>query len=90
MARLLAPFEPYPGGGGVLTFVGTAPGQAVYWDLVSYDPDTGLEDSPLGSLMYGVTITDMSSRATNAYFAPAVDPGDGRYDRVRVTCNGIV
>lgn len=85
--RLLAPFRAYVGGGGVLTFIADAPGQAVHWELVSYDPATETEGAALGRLMFEWTTADKSSRATNGYFAPAVDPGDGRYDRVKVTCN---
>ena len=39
--RLKAPFFSHVGGGGVLTFVGTADDQAVYWSLEAIDPRPG-------------------------------------------------
>ena len=39
--RLKAPFFACVGGGGVLTFVGTADDQAVYWFLEAIDPRPG-------------------------------------------------
>ena len=39
--RLKAPFFAHVGGGGVLTFVGTAEHQAVYWSLEAIDPRPG-------------------------------------------------
>jgi hypothetical protein len=39
--RLKAPFFSHVGGGGVLTFVGTAEHQAVYWSLEAIDPRPG-------------------------------------------------
>jgi len=81
--RLKVPFLSYIGGGGVLTFVGTAEDQAVYWSLEGFDPDTGLSCAPVGTLRKIVTFTDKTSRATNIYMAPTSDPG-GIYDRVTV------
>ncbi len=82
--KVLVPFKPRIGGGGVVTAVGGAPGLAVYWELVSYDPETGLEGPPLGSLKWDRSKTDKSGLAVNVYTAPT-DPGlAGRTDRVRV------
>jgi hypothetical protein len=39
--RLKVPFISRIKGGGVLTFVGTAPGQTVYWFLEAIDPRPG-------------------------------------------------
>ena len=89
MARLFAPFRNHPGTGGIITYEGTAPGQLVIWELVSYDPATELEGVALGSLLFTTTVTDKASRATNAYFSPAADPGDGTYDRVKVTATDV-
>ena len=81
--RLKVPFRPYIGGGGVLTFVGTAEDQAVYWSLEGFDPATGLPCAPVGELRKVITFTDKTHRATNVYMAPTTDPG-GIYDRVTV------
>jgi hypothetical protein len=72
--RLKVPFRAYVKGGGVLTFVGTAENQAVYWSLLALDPNTGLYWGPMGELAKVVTLTDKSRCATNAYLAPDHDP----------------
>lgn len=65
----------------MLTFVGTAEGQAVYWSLEGFDPATGNPCGPVGALRKSVTLTDKSYRATNIYMSPITDP-TGVYDRV--------
>jgi len=72
--RLKAPFRAYISGGGVLTFIGTAEDQAVYWSLQGFNTDTGLPWPPVGTLRKIVTFTDKSNRATNVYMAPAHQP----------------
>jgi len=44
--RLKVPFRARIKGGGVLTFVGTAPGQTVYWFLQAMDPRPGMGPWP--------------------------------------------
>lgn len=68
--RLKVPFRAHVKGGGVLTFIGTAEDQAVYWSLLAFDPATGLSWGPVGELRKAVTFTDKSNRATNIYMAP--------------------
>jgi hypothetical protein len=76
--------QPRIGGGGVITAKGDAVDQALYWELVSYDPVTQSEGVPLGSLKYQRTRTDAAKLSANIYFAPA-DPGlAGKIDRVKV------
>lgn len=49
--RLKAPFTARPGGGGVLTFIGTKIRQAVYWFLEAIDPRPGMGPwAPVGRL----------------------------------------
>lgn len=72
--RLKVPFRAHVKGGGVLTFVGTAENQAVYWSLLALDPATGLYWGPVGSLAKMVTLTDKSRCATNAYLGPDHQP----------------
>jgi len=68
--RLKAPFRTRVRGGGVLTFIGTAVGQAVYWFLEAIDPRPGLGPwPPVGSLRWQRRKTDKSYRATNIYLA---------------------
>jgi hypothetical protein len=81
--RLKVPFLSYLGGGGVLTFIGTAEGQAVYWSLDGFNPNTGLSCPAVGTLWQDVTLTGKSRLATNVYVAPTSDPG-GIYDQVTV------
>jgi hypothetical protein len=82
--KISMPTQPCIGGGGVVTAIGEAVDQALYWELVSYDPDTGLEGLPRGSLKYQRTRTDAAKLSTNIYYAPA-DPGlAGKIDRVKV------
>jgi len=108
--RLKVPFMTTVKGGGVLTFIGTAAKQAVYWFLEALDPRPGMGPWPavgrlqrprfrISRIRYGIrfryrtgipygaavrwksndvddhiTMTDKSTRATNAYFAPERPP----------------
>ncbi len=76
--------QPRVGGGTALTAIGDAVNQAVYWELVSYDPDTEEEGVALGSLMFARTITDAAKRSKNYYFAPSDPAQAGRLDRVKI------
>jgi len=80
---LIARFTPRPGGGGAVTFFGSAPHQAVYWALVSVNEMTGIEGPALGSLKWSKTHTDASRCCLNFYFAPQT-PTPGVHDRVNV------
>ena len=83
MSRLIIGFKPQIGGGGVITFAGDRPNQAVYWFLTGYDPSTQQEVPPVGYLKWDKTYTDNSCCSTNLYFAPLTDTG-GVYDIVWV------
>jgi hypothetical protein len=61
--------------GGVITFQGTAAGQAVYWSLVGHDAGHG-EVAALGSLSKAISQTDASGCAVNLYMAPETVPPD--------------
>jgi len=83
MMQILAPFSPHIKGGGVITVIADTPEQALFWELVSYDPGTG-EGPPLGSLRWPVTRADKAGLSVNIYLAP-IDPGlAGKIDRVKV------
>jgi serine/threonine protein kinase HipA of HipAB toxin-antitoxin module len=79
--RLLAPFRACVAGGGVLTFIGDEPNQVIYWSIEGFDPETEDSCPPVGSLRWQYNRTDKSSRATNIYLAPKINPG-AVYDRV--------
>ncbi len=81
--KLLAPFQPRIKGGGVLTAVADYPGQAVFWELVSFDPATGQEGPPLGSLKWDHTRADRAGLSINVYLAPADPAQAGKTDRVK-------
>lgn len=83
MSRLILPTRVYAGCGGVLTFMGTAKDQAVYWSLVGHDADH-YEIGALGSLNYEVTLTDSSFCATNVYNGPETAPSEGEHDHIKV------
>jgi hypothetical protein len=70
--------------GIVITAVGSAVDQALYWELVSFDPATGLEGPPLGSLKYQRTRTEAAQLSTNIYYAPKDPTLAGKIDRVKV------
>lgn len=73
--RLKAPFIARVKGGGVLTFIGTAVGQAVYWFLAAIDPRPGMGPwPPVGTLRWQRKKTDASKRATNIYLGPEHTP----------------
>jgi hypothetical protein len=73
--RLKAPFRTRVRGGGVLTFIGTVVGQAVYWFLQAIDPRPGMGPwPPVGSLRWQRRKTDKSHRTTNIYLAPGHPP----------------
>ncbi|MDD5640148.1 MAG: hypothetical protein PHX53_00760 [Syntrophales bacterium] len=81
--KILAPFSPHIKGGGVITVIADSPEQALFWELVSYDPVTG-EGPPLGSLRWPVTRADKAGLSVNIYLAP-LEPGlAGKIDRVKV------
>jgi len=82
--KLLAPFSPRIKGGGVITAVADYPDQALYWELVSYDPDTGQEGPPLGSLKWDHTRADKAALSINIYLAPTDPAQAGKTDRIRV------
>jgi hypothetical protein len=82
--KLLAPFQPRVKGGGVITVVGDCPDQALYWELVSFDRETGLEGPPLGSLRWDHTRTDQAGLSVNVYLAPTDPALAGKMDRVKV------
>ena len=80
---LLAPTSPCIKGGAVLTAVGDIPDQALYWEVVGLDPETGEEGPGLGSLQWTVTRTDTSFRSVNLYRAPSDPAYAGWVERVK-------
>jgi len=87
MSRIIVPFPPRVGCSGVVTFQGDRPDQAIFWELVSYDPaDPDVEHPPQGSLKFPVTKTDKSSLTVNVYRAPGSN-WNGFNDRLRVRCD---
>jgi hypothetical protein len=76
--------QPRIGAGGVVTAIGDAVDQALYWELVSYDPATGLEGVAMGSLKYQRTRTDAAKLSANIYYAPTDNSLAGKTDRVKV------
>jgi hypothetical protein len=82
--KLLAPFSPQIGGGGGVTAVADYPDQALFWELVSFDPATGREGPPLGSLKWDHTRADKAGLSANIYLAPTAPALAGRVDRVKV------
>jgi hypothetical protein len=73
--RLKAPFIARIKGGGVLTYIGAAVGQAVYWFLEAIDPRPGMGPWPAcGTLRWQRKKTDKSKRAVNIYLAPDHPP----------------
>jgi hypothetical protein len=81
---LLVPRRPHIGSGAVITAVGEGAGQALYWELVSYDPETETEGPAYGSLKWDHTRTDASQRSANIYSAPTDPALAGKIDRVKV------
>ena len=72
---LKIPFRLQYGGGGVITFIGTAPDQVVYFEMVAIDPVEGHGPwAPCGSLRWQYRKTDKTHRATNIYIAPTHRP----------------
>lgn len=76
---LIVPFMAFVKGGGVLTFVGTAPGQCVYWSMEGIDPRTTPEQTfgpwaPVGTLLWQRSVTDKTNCTTNGYIAPKHPP----------------
>jgi hypothetical protein len=63
--------------------MGDAVDQAVYWELVSYDPETESEGVAMGSLLYEKTVTDGAKLCKNFYFAPTDPAMAGKTDRVK-------
>jgi len=73
--RLKAPFIARVKGGGVLTYIGTAVGQAVYWFLAAIDPRPGMGPwPPVGTLRWQRRKTDASRCSTNIYLGPEHTP----------------
>jgi hypothetical protein len=81
--KLLASNQPAIGSSAALTVMGDQVDQAVYWELVSHDPETGLEGPPMGSLLYEYTKTDGAMSGKNYYFAPSNPAFAGKIDRVK-------
>lgn len=82
--KILAPFSPGIGGGGVITVVADYPDQALFWELVSFDPATGREGPPLGSLKWDHSRADKAGLSVNIYLAPTEPAPAGMVDRVKV------
>jgi hypothetical protein len=82
--ELFVQTRPRIGGGGVITAKGDAIDQALYWELVSYDPVTQSEEVPLGSLKFQRTRTDAARLSANIYYAPSDNNLAGKIDRVKV------
>jgi hypothetical protein len=82
--KILVPFSPRIGGGGVITVMADYPDQALFWELVSVNPGTGREGPPLGSLQWDHTRADKAGLSVNIYLAPANPALAGMVDRVRV------
>ncbi len=80
---IILPSQPRIGGGVVVTAVGDGPDQAIYWELVGLDPETGEEGPGLGSLKWQVTRTDASNRSANIYQAPTDPAYAGRTERIK-------
>ena len=80
---ILTPSPPRINSGAVITAVGDAPDQALYWELLGLDPDTGEEGPALGTLKWQVTRTDASCRAVNLYQAPKNPAYAGRVERFK-------
>jgi hypothetical protein len=73
--RIKAPFRARVNAGGVLTFIGTAVGHAVYWFLQAIDPRPGMGPWPaVGTLRWQRRKTDASKRSTNIYLGPDHTP----------------
>jgi hypothetical protein len=75
--------QPQIGGGTALNVIGDAVNQAVYWELVSYDPETETEGPAMGSLLYEKTITDSAMHSKNYYLSPGDVSYTGKTDRVK-------
>lgn len=86
--ELLAPFTPKVGGGGVITARTGMVDQAVYWELVSYDPITDTEGAPYGTLRWNKTKTNAARMSANFYLAPTNPDLAGMTDRIKVRCVG--
>jgi hypothetical protein len=84
MITVLVPFISRIGGGGAITVVSTEENRAIYWELVSYDPETGFEGPAYGSLKWEMTKTDATKRSMNFYFAPTDPIYAGKIDRVKI------
>ncbi|MFZ5451454.1 MAG: hypothetical protein ACOZF2_06245 [Thermodesulfobacteriota bacterium] len=73
--RLKAPFVARVKGGGVLTYIGAAVGQTVYWMLSAIDSRPGMGPwPPVGTLRWQRLKTDKSRRSTNIYLGPEHTP----------------
>jgi hypothetical protein len=70
--------------GAVLTAVGDAPDQAIYWEVLGLDPESGEEGPALGSLKWSVTRTDASCRSVNLYQSPTDPLYAGRTERFKI------
>ncbi|GEM_PF-1394628 len=84
MPALITPPPTRIGGGLVLSALADSPGQAIYWEVVGVDLDTGLEVAPLGSLRWAVRQADPSGYATNIYLAPKTAWQCNLTDRIKI------
>lgn len=85
MSELIVPRQPTAGAGIAITYQGASPDQGVFWEVVSIDPNTGVEGVARGYLKWARTRTNGAGQSVNYYFAPAADSGQEiRYDTGRV------
>ena len=80
----MAPPPACIGGGLVLTAEADYPGQAIYWELVGVDQDSGMEISPLGSLRWDRRRAGNTRLATNLYLAPNAPWTGNKTDRIKI------
>jgi hypothetical protein len=80
---LTASRQPEINGGTALTAIGDQVDQAIFWELVAYDPITGREGAAMGTLMFQKTITDGAMHCKNYYFSPVNPALVGKIDRVK-------
>lgn len=88
--RLKIPWLNRLNSGGVMTFRGDFPGQAVHWKLTGRRRATGEQVDPLGQLLHDRTKTDRAGLTVNVYLAPKSLPAgvgvDDYYDVLQVSC----
>ncbi len=69
------------GGGGAITYRGNV-SRCIWWELIGVDGVT--EGASYGTLSNQQDLTDTGGYATALYTAPTVDPGAGKFDRIKV------